>query len=65
MGRPGYSMNEIIVQKIGDINSVSNQAPIFNQLNMAVTSVLAWKETMKFLPKFPRVFGVCRYINAA
>ena len=34
-------MNEIIVEKVGDINTVRNEASIFNQLNMAVASVFA------------------------
>ena len=36
-------MNKIIVEEIGDISTVSNEATIFNQLNMTVTSVFAWK----------------------
>ena len=36
-------MGEVIVEKIGYINTASNEAPIFNQLNMGVTSVFAWK----------------------
>ena len=36
-------MDVVIVKKIGYINTVSNEAPVFNQLNMSVTSVLTWK----------------------
>ena len=36
-------MNKIIVEEIDDISTVSNEATIFNLLNMTVTSVFAWK----------------------